>query len=133
MEKIRIRDGINLDPELTSRIRNTDSYSILLIITFSVSKEASAPVGHIEDPHLERVIWRAGDEQRLAGQRAHSAHGAAMRVTHLRRQLPLLQVPERDMARRGPAQKHRKSCAATVLLHNHERLKHNHRVKYTNI
>jgi hypothetical protein len=84
-------------------------------MTFSVAEEASATVGHIEDPHLERVVRRAGDQERLAGQRAHSTHGAAMRVTHLRRQLTLLQVPERDMARRGPTQQHRKSCAATRM------------------
>jgi hypothetical protein len=84
-------------------------------MTFSVAQEASAAVGHIEDPHLERVVRRAGDEQRLAGQRAHSAHDAAMRVTHLRRKLPLLQVPERDMTCRGTAQQHRESCAATWM------------------
>jgi hypothetical protein len=84
-------------------------------MTFSVAQEAPAAVGHIENPHLERVVRRAGDEQRLAGQRAHSAHGAAMRVTHLRRQLTLLQVPERDVASRGAAQQHREPCAATWM------------------
>jgi hypothetical protein len=70
------------------------------LFTFSIAQEAAPTIGHVEDPHLDRVVRGAGDQQRLAGQRPQAAHARGVRVAHLTSQLPLLQVPERDVTRR---------------------------------
>ena len=94
----------------TLAVRTVEAYARRRqAVAVALPEEASRAVAHVEYPHLERVVRRRGDHERLELESVHTVHRAAVGLAHLRHQLLILQVPDGHVAQIAPADHYRTS------------------------